>query len=127
MKLAVMFALVTCVVGAGTYFGATASGSDRPLRQEAQRDATPTAVQFGRALAETAGQVAGGQTIADVHCVKAAPGHYMCAYAVVKPSGDECHLMQGMWTPDAASTITVTLAGQSGKCDSVRDAVQSLG
>jgi hypothetical protein len=34
--------------------------------------------------------------------------------------------MQGRWTPHAASTITVTLAGRSRRCGTVRQAIQSL-
>lgn len=124
MKLAALFACIACLTGAGTYVGATA-GSEKAAHHTAaptRKDSTPTAQQFAHAFVGV-----GGQRIGNVHCVKAAPAHYMCAYAVLKPSGQECHLMQALWTPDAASTITVTLAGQAGRCDSVRDAVQSLG
>jgi hypothetical protein len=128
MKLQALFALVTCLTGAGTYFGATAFGSERAAQpvQIAHKDSTPTAAQFARTLANVTNQYAGKRVVAGTHCVKASPGHYMCAYGVVQPNGMECHLMQGMWTPGEASTITVTLAGRAGECDSVRDAIRSL-
>ncbi|MES1247631.1 MAG: hypothetical protein ABUS54_08160 [Actinomycetota bacterium] len=129
MKLAALFALVACLTGAGTYAGARALHHTAPVATQlvSQRDTTPTAAQFAEALVGAAGQVAVGETISNTHCVKASPAHYMCAYVVVKPLSVECHLMQGLWTPGEASTITVTLAGQVGRCDSVRSAIQSLG
>lgn len=128
MKLAALFALVACLTGAGTYVGATALGSDTPARAAAPvADPTPTAAVFARALAGATNQLAGGRTITNTHCVKASPGHYMCSYGVVKPTGTECHVMQGLWTPGEASTITVTLAGRTGRCETLRAALQSLG
>lgn len=126
MKLQALFALVACVAGAATYFGVAGfgdGGGGQVPAAAAATDRTPTAAQFARRLAGAASD----GSIADVHCVKGSPAHYMCAYAVVKPSGHECHLMQGVWTPGDASTITVTLAGRAGRCDSVRAAIQSLG
>jgi hypothetical protein len=127
MKLRALFALVACCSFAATYVGASAFGSSTPIRVTAARDVSPSAAEFARAVTGATNQFAGGRAIRKTHCVKAAPGKYMCAYAVVKPSGDECHLMQATWTPDEASTITVTLAGRAARCDSVRAAVQSLG
>lgn len=129
MKLPALFALVACLTGAGTYFGATGFGSHTPPARAATRaaDPTPTAAVFARALAGATNQFAGGRTITNAHCVKASPGHYMCSYGVVKPTGTECHVMQGLWTPGEASTITVTLAGRVGRCDTLRAALQSLG
>jgi hypothetical protein len=65
--------------------------------------------------------------IRDANCVEASPGHYMCSYAVVQP-GDamSCHLMQARWTPASASTITITLAGRTGRCGTLREALRSL-
>ena len=59
-------------------------------------------------------------------CVQAAPGRYMCSYAVTKPGTTTCHLMQARWTPDRASTITVTLAGRTRRCGSLAEALDSL-
>jgi hypothetical protein len=35
-------------------------------------------------------------------------------------------VMQARWTPQAASTITVTLAGRAGRCGTLREALRSL-
>ena len=65
--------------------------------------------------------------IEGVHCVQGRAGHYMCAYTVAKGGGArECHLMQARWTPGAASTISVTLAGRTERCGSIREAINSL-
>jgi hypothetical protein len=51
----------------------------------------------------------------------------MCSYAAARPGARaKCHIMQAQWTPNSASTITVTLAGQTGRCASLPDALQSL-
>lgn len=60
------------------------------------------------------------------HCVEAARGRYMCTYTAVTPAGRECHLIQASWTPNAPSTITVTLSGRTHRCDSLRAAIRSL-
>jgi hypothetical protein len=117
MKLAAAFVLAAALAGAGTAFASNAL----PV------DTTPTAAQFARALTGATNQVSNGRSIKNTHCVKGDPGEYMCAYTVVKRTGSECHLMQGLWTPQKASSITVTLAGRVGRCDSVRDAILSLG
>jgi hypothetical protein len=61
------------------------------------------------------------------HCVAPVRGHYMCSYEVRAP-GDAagCHLMQARWTPERASLFTVTLAGRTGSCRSLEDALHSL-
>jgi hypothetical protein len=65
--------------------------------------------------------------ITGVDCVQASSGHYMCSYAVIGPNRRrECHLMQATWTPDTASTYTVTLAGRVRRCGSLREALRSL-
>ena len=128
--MALAFALVTCVSGLVTY---AAGGGFATPPQQVQAAAyvlvdatTPTAAEFGRALAGTANQYGSDAKLARTHCVQAKPGRYMCSYAVVRKGRSECHIMQGRWTPDAASTITVTLAGRTGRCGSLRDAIQSL-
>jgi hypothetical protein len=61
------------------------------------------------------------------HCVEAARGRYMCAYATVTRGQPlKCHLMQARWTPNAASGITVTLASRTPLCGSLRQALDSL-
>jgi hypothetical protein len=65
--------------------------------------------------------------IGDADCVQAARGKYMCSYRTIRPSGAECHLMQARWTPQLASTFTVTLAGRVKRCGTLRQAIRSLG
>lgn len=129
MKLSVLFVCITCATAAGTYFGATAlrgdHTADAAIVASAMRPATPTAAEFARALAGTANQF-GDAKVTHPDCVQAAPGRYMCAYGLVQNGVEQCHIMQGRWTPNSASTITVTLAGRTERCDSLRDALRSL-
>jgi hypothetical protein len=63
----------------------------------------------------------------NVHCVQASAGRYMCSYAVIEPDRPPaCHVMQARWTPDGDSTITITLAGRTARCESLRAALRSL-
>jgi hypothetical protein len=124
MKNLAVIAAAVCFGVVVAYFGSTAFGAHATTQrivqqQHRQRTATPTALEFGDALTQTG-------SITHIHCVQAAPGAYMCAYTVLRAGHPECHLMQGRWTPHAASTITVTLAGRSRRCGTVRQAIQSL-
>jgi hypothetical protein len=67
------------------------------------------------------------QRIERPDCVEPVRGRYMCSYEVRVP-GDAagCHLMQARWTPERASLFTVTLAGRTGSCGSLKDALHSL-
>jgi hypothetical protein len=102
--------------------GGTASGSatHRTARS------TPSAAEFAVDLAGVANQAAAGAHLRNVNCVQAAPGRYMCSYSVVKNGTATCHLMQGRWTPDLPSAITVTLAGRTGRCGTLQEALQTL-
>jgi len=130
MKLAALFTLVTAFTAVGMLYGVSAlraDGSDaQPILVAVRHATTPTAAQFARALMGTANQFTAQAQVADAHCVQAKPGRYMCAFAVVNGDARECHLMQGRYTPNATSTITVTLAGRAGRCGSLRDAIESL-
>jgi hypothetical protein len=95
------------------------------------RTAMPSAAEFAHAFVELANGFAQSNgdfsRVAHPDCVEASSGHYMCSYAVTRPGrSDECHLMQARWTPERASTITVTLAGRTRSCESLRGALQSL-
>lgn len=60
-------------------------------------------------------------------CVEPVPGHYMCSYVLRVPGhAAACHLMQARWTPERASVFTVTLAGRTRSCRSLKDALHSL-
>ena len=96
-----------------------------------QRPATPSAAEFGVAFVETTNSYArehhDSARISDPHCVQASAGHYMCAYTVTgRGRHPTCHLMQARWTPREASTITVTLAGRTERCRTLREALDSL-
>jgi hypothetical protein len=124
MKHLAVIAAALCFGVIVAYVGSTAFGAhakpDRVVRQQhKQRSAMPTAAAFGEALVHTA-------SITHTHCVQAAPGAYMCAYTLTRAGRQECHLMQGRWTPHATSTITVTLAGRARRCGTVREAIRSL-
>jgi hypothetical protein len=101
------------------------------LEAQTARVAVPSAAEFARhfvaltdGFAQESGDVA---RVAHPDCVQASPGHYMCSYVVTRPGRtDECHLMQAKWTPERASTITVTLAGRTRQCGSLRQALDSL-
>jgi hypothetical protein len=103
-----------------------------PAQAERRVDAPPSAPEFARvfiglttAYARTLD--ADVPRIGHAHCVQAAPGHYMCSYALVRRGRPlECHIMQALWTPRRASTITVTLAGRTARCGSLREAIASL-
>src|SRR5256885_17269089 len=94
-------------------------------------EAPPPAKEFARIFVGVTTAYAQGlgqpERIAQTSCVQAAPGRYMCSYAVKRPGRpNECHLMQAQWTPQEASTITVTLAGRTERCGSLHEAIDSL-
>ena len=111
---------------------------DRPLpaskarsSDSTSRAAMPSAAEFAHAFVELANGFAQSNgdfaRVGHADCVQASSGHYMCSYAVTRPGRTgECHLMQARWTPERASTITVTLAGRTRTCESLREAIQSL-
>jgi hypothetical protein len=103
-----------------------------PAQADRRVDAPPPAREFARvfiglttAYARTLD--ADLPRIGHARCVQAAPGHYMCTYTLSKSGGlPQCHLMQALWTPRRASTITVTLAGRTARCGTLREAIASL-
>lgn len=124
-------ALVACATAGATYLLVPGGTSVRPVARAAVGPTTPTAREFAdnfvgatNAYAEATGDAT---RISNADCVQASRGNYMCSYSAERPGAPaECHIMQGRWTPNAASTITVTLAGQAARCASLPDALQSL-
>jgi hypothetical protein len=108
--------------------GAEAASRATPVTSATQ--STPPATVFAAKWIGVTNQYAkehGVNTHAgDANCVQASPGHYMCSYSVTKNGAATCHLMQARWTPGRASTITVTLAGRTAKCTTLREAIQTL-
>ncbi len=93
--------------------------------------APPSAAEFAADFVGVANRYAKAHRdparLAHADCVQASPGHYMCSYATTRPgSPRECHVVQARWTPRQTSTFTVTLAGRSRRCGSLREALQSL-
>jgi hypothetical protein len=137
MKLAAGFAAVTAASFVAMYFGISSlTRAGQPEAAEAAahfvHQSSPSAAEFAGDLAGTANQYgtehAAGARLARTHCVQPASGRYMCSFAVVYDDGtSECHLIQARWTPDSASTITVTLAGRVARCGTLREAIKSMG
>ena len=111
---------------------ATTQPRPRPTSNgERAGEQPPSADGFGRSLVAVTNAYAtahgDSHRIGQTDCVQPVPGRYMCSYSVSEPGRPTaCHLMQARWTPDAASTITVTLAGRTQRCGSLRDALASL-
>jgi hypothetical protein len=125
-----LFALVACLSGGAVYALVALTGAS-PSSAALVR-ATPTASEFGRDFVRTANAYAAAHASArrltHPDCVEAAPGRYMCSYAITKPGRPvDCHLMQARWQPEGPSTILVTLAGRASRCESLRAALDSLG
>jgi hypothetical protein len=102
-----------------------------PTRKAIHSRATPTAAQFAVLLVTLSNlygeQHKKPQRFRNADCVQASPGHYMCSYAVVRPGrAAECHLIQAEWTPNKASTFTVTLGGRVRRCGTLKEALASL-
>jgi len=123
------FLLVACL-SAGAVLALVALTGPTASSSAALR-ATPTAAEFAADFVGTANAYsaahASARRLTNADCVEASAGHYMCSYAVTKPGRKlDCHIMQARWTPEEASTITVTLAGRAARCESLRAALHSL-
>src|SRR4051812_4313212 len=116
---------------AGYMVLALVAAAAAPAQAERRVEAPPSAKEFARVFIGVSTAYARGQgqleRITHTDCVQAAPGRYMCSYVVTRPGRPtECHLMQAQWTPAEASTITVTLAGRTARCGTLREAIASL-
>jgi len=127
-------AAAACGIAAGSYVVIAArpvahaiAAPPAAVPVAAHTAAAPPAPRFEALLVREANGVAGdGAHVVEPHCVAADGGLYMCAYTVRKPgSADECHLMQARWTPERETPFLITLAGRTGRCSSVREAVES--
>ena len=91
----------------------------------------PSATEFGHDFVSTANAYAKAHgraaRLRNPDCVTPKRGRYMCSYAVVRPGQPvECHLMQARWVPEGPSTIKITLAGRTARCENLRAALRSL-
>jgi hypothetical protein len=125
LTAALVPALALAFLVAGRAQKAAGAGS------RASASAIPSASQFAHDFVGVTNRYAqkngDGASAGDAHCVEAAPGQYMCSYLLTVQGMTTCHLMQAQWTPESPSAITVTLAGRTGRCGTLRDAIQSLG
>jgi len=103
-----------------------AAGADSRTRATETPSATQFAHNFIGVTNTHASQHGDGARVGNTHCVQAAPGKYMCSYQVTAKGVRTCHLMQAFWTPERSSAITVTLAGRTSRCGTLREAIQSL-
>jgi hypothetical protein len=126
LTTAALASALALIVLMGGHAGKSAAAESR-----ASASATPSATEFAHDFIGVTNKYAqehgDGATVGDAHCVQAAPGQYMCSYLVTVEDTTTCHLMQARWTPDSSSSITVTLAGRTSRCGSLREAIQSLG
>src|SRR5881227_1719408 len=129
--LALLSAALVPALAIVLFAGSHAHGAARAAESRASKPVTPSAATFAAEFIGVTNQYA--QEHRDIgragnaHCVQAAPGQYMCAYQVTRKGTPTCHLMQARWTPDQASTITVTLAGRTARCATLREAIDTLG
>jgi hypothetical protein len=113
---------------AKTHASATAQHS---LGRAARAAGSPSPVEFASDFVGTANAYAEAHRdparLVNPDCVKANAARYMCSYAVARPHRSlECHLVQVTWTPNLASTFTVTLSGRVRRCETLKAALHSL-
>lgn len=125
---AALVLVATATAGATYLLAPVGSGRDAPA---AAAGGPPTAREFAQSFVGTTNAFAAAQgdatRIGNADCVQAARAQYMCSYASRRPGAvPQCRIMQARWTPRAASTITVTLAGRTARCGTLREALRSL-
>ena len=129
--------LVACAFGIATYgLGERLSAAPEelsvaPAAAQSIHGAAPAAKEFARQLAAMSNQFAAQQgddaRLDRVDCVQASRGHYMCSFALLRPSRPvECHVIQAIWTPMDVDSFKVTLSGLTARCGSLREAIRSL-
>jgi hypothetical protein len=124
--------IVLCALGALTLVSAATAARALPGQPAAAAAAqAPSAASFAQQFLSLANAYA--QANRDAHrfsradCVSPARGRYMCSYATTNAGQrEQCHIMQAKWTPNAASTFTITLSGRTARCGSLREALRSL-
>jgi hypothetical protein len=133
--------LTAAAVGIGVYAISTAlaappkthatATAQRSPGRVAHAAASPSPVEFASDFVGTANAYAEAHRdparLVNPDCVKANTTRYMCSYAVARPHRPlECHLVQVTWTPNLASTFTVTLSGRVSRCQTLKAALHSL-
>jgi hypothetical protein len=129
--VAAAFGFATYDIGGRLAAAPQTDDADAAPATQSIHGAAPNASEFAHELAGMANQFAAQEgddaRLARVDCVQASRGHYMCSFAVHRPSRPmECHVIQAVWTPNAVDSFRVTLSGLAARCRSLRDALRSL-
>ena len=124
-------AILAVVFSPGALGAPTRGTHHNESRRTAIAVPPPAAAEFARVVADTTTSYAkrnGDRSrVANVDCVQASRGHYMCSYVLIRPSlPRECHLLQATWSPGDGSLYAVTLAGRVPTCGTLREALRSL-
>jgi hypothetical protein len=124
-------AILVVVFSAGALGAPTHGSHQTESRRTAIAVPPPAAAEFARVVADTttsyATQNGDNSRVANVDCVQASRGHYMCSYVLIRPSVPrECHLLQATWSPGDGSLYAVTLAGRVPTCGTLKEALRSL-
>ncbi len=119
-----LLAVLACVISAASY----AVIAPHHAAASPDPETIPPAPLFTKLFIHVADTAAEhGEHVVRPHCDDAGGGHFICAYTVVSLDGaEECHLMQAKWTPESEDLFEITLAGRTGRCSSIRAAVNSL-
>ena len=129
--LALATAGLAVVFSSGALGAPTHGSQHTESRRTAIAVPPPAAAEFARVVADAttsyATQNGDNSRVANVDCVQASRGHYMCSYVLIRPSlPRECHLLQATWSPGDGSLYAVTLAGRVPACRTLREALRSL-
>ena len=124
-------AILVVVFSSGALGAPTHGSHHTESRRAAIAVPPPAAAEFARVVADAttsyAKQNGDKSRVANVDCVQASRGHYMCSYLLIRPSlPRECHLLQARWSPGDGSLYAVTLAGRVPTCETLREALRSL-
>ena len=124
-------AILVVVFSSGALGAPTHGSHHTESRRAAIAVPPPAAAEFARVVADAttsyATQNGDNSRVANVDCVQASRGHYMCSYVLIRPSlPRECHLLQATWSPGDGSLYAVTLAGRVPTCGTLREALRSL-
>jgi hypothetical protein len=119
LTLLVVGTVVAAIAALSVVFGAElVTSTNAPAAVAATDPRTPpTAAQVEQDLVGLANThsvaIGSAARIRHASCVSGSPGSYACSYVrIVPPGGGVCAVALLRWTPDRASTYTVTTAGR---------------
>src|SRR5579872_411506 len=125
------FLAVIALVSVAAYVSLTRGSRPAFVAAASAAIAPPSAADFGATFTGAANAYAKAhgerRRLVKPDCVEAAPGRYMCSYAVARAGRRlECHLIQARWDPSRLASYDVTLSGRAARCGTLRDAIRSL-